>query len=244
MKKTITIFKNIYRKIIDLKYNKFSRMNLSRDSFVINFHNVLSPTDNKNERYQVSVSEFIDTLNYIKQRGYKFTSIEYLLEHYNEMCCSITFDDGYENVIHFAYPIMLKNNIEFCLFLVNDYIGMQGYLSKNQIKQMMDSGLCTVGSHTLSHNYLAKSNDVKYQLCQSKKLLESLFGTSIQYFAYPYGTPLSYNKHVIKTVEQCGYIYAFSTIKATLNDYSVKNRYTLPRIDSEYFIKQYIKGGN
>jgi peptidoglycan/xylan/chitin deacetylase (PgdA/CDA1 family) len=115
----------------------------------------------------------------------------------------ITMDDGWEGVYQFAWPVLKEHRFPFTIYLYKKYVNIGGRsLSWAQIKEMMDSGLCTIGSHSVSHDSLTSRkgrSDEQYsaylqsELVDSKTFLEQNLGVTISSFAYPYG---NYNSHI------------------------------------------------
>ncbi len=61
-------------------------------------------------------------------------------------------------------------------------------LTWTELNEMLDSGLCTLGSHTVSHNALDRLSreEIKFELCNSKKIIEERTGRLVQHFSYPH----------------------------------------------------------
>ena len=155
----------------------------------------------------------------------------------------ITFDDVPEDVYVNAVPILRELNIPYTLYIATGLIGKIGFLSKEQVVELSRDPLCTIGSHTISHCML-KRKDVnqEYEFSESKKILEQLTGKPVEHFAYPYGTPFAISKKAIKQMESSDlYSSATCTIPAYINEYSLKNMFSLPRIHSQLFVSEYLK---
>lgn len=77
-------------------------------------------------------------------------------------------------------------------------------LSWEQIKNLSNDPLCTIGSHAISHSALDKVNEnqLDIELLNSKKLLEKYIQKSVYHFAYPYGRN---NDEMIYKLKQLGY---------------------------------------
>ncbi len=72
----------------------------------------------------------------------------------------ITFDDGDVSVYEHAFPILKKYNMKFTLFLIGDSIGEPNFITWEQAREMEQSQLCSVGSHTAGlHNFVLTSSD-------------------------------------------------------------------------------------
>lgn len=144
--------------------------------------------------------------------------------------CVLTFDDGLADVYSIAFPILLKNNKPFHIFLNNDTIGKPGFLSKEQIKEMLETGLCTLGSHGYTHKDVDTLNEEEFEtfLLKSKKEFESEYKQEILSFAYPHG---KHTKTCIKKLKKFGYKYAFIVNRTKLH--FLKGFYKLPRLKIE-----------
>lgn len=102
------------------------------------------------------------------------------------------------------------------------------YMNKEQIKTLGD--LNCLGSHTHNHYPLGLLNDneIKFELEESKKHLESIVNSKVEMVAYPYGTIETTNINVAKIAEEVGYKLGFTTKRGsnTINDnYLLLNRY-------------------
>lgn len=140
-----------------------------------------------------------------------------------------------------AYEIICKRLLEsdrtpekaYC-HLLSPYIPEIGQtdkkitLSWNQLRQMMDSGLCIVGSHSESHPMLSKvaPDLVKKELAESKARIESVLGKSVRHFSYPHS---SYVLSLEEMLSECGYESALlgygNTLRRGAASYRLNRRY-------------------
>lgn len=83
-------------------------------------------------------------------------------------------------------------------------------LSVEQIKTLSDSGLCTIGNHTVSHPNLTalSSAEQERQILEAQKKLEALTGKPVRHFAFPYGL---YNSDTLRILEKNGTFTATKT---------------------------------
>lgn len=101
--------------------------------------------------------------------------------------------------------------------------------------------LITIGSHTVSHPLLTSCNDfqLKKELIDSKKQLESIVNRKVDLFAYPTG---DYDKRVAEAVRSAGYKAAFGLPYKRIN----LPKYDIPRIGiykaKEYYLDAKICG--
>lgn len=166
--------------------------------------------------------------------GYRFKKISEIREFKNEKDICITFDDGYEGIYKYVYPICQKHNIPFALFQTVNFIGREGYINKSQLHELSKNELCSIGSHTFNHSYFRALNleNKRYEIIDSKKELESILECKVESFAYPYGSiaAVDYDSQII--VEEAGYKQAFSTIASYYSSELYDElRFFIPRIN-------------
>jgi peptidoglycan/xylan/chitin deacetylase (PgdA/CDA1 family) len=135
---------------------------------------------------------------------------------------SVTFDDGYEdNVVH-ALPVLVRYGITASFFVTTGFVDrdpavmdhmrrMRGMvvspMTWKQLSEMREAGM-GIGSHTATHPNLAELADdaLLVELRDSRRTLEDRLGAQVDSVAYPYGIP---GRHVTaRTVEmarRCGY---------------------------------------
>lgn len=183
------------------------------------YHSVAPNVDPQN-RIEVSVNAFSRQMQFLKTHHYNVIPLEELGEMIRDKkriptnTVAITFDDGYKDNYVYAYPILRKLGFPATVFIIINEVGRpQGdRLSWQEIKEMQDSGLITIGSHTFDHPILpeVKSEaELKRQILDSKEFLEQKSGVPVDMFCYPYGR---FNAHVRSLVIQAGYRLAFATV--------------------------------
>ena len=135
---------------------------------VIAFHRVL-PYKNS---VSVTIDEFDHYLQWFKRKGFRSlssTEFERALagEQIVERGLVITFDDGYRDNCYVAAPILKKYGMNALLFVITGKVkdeqtrqptdtwleeGDERYLSWEEIRSMVDSGIFELHSHTHSHD--------------------------------------------------------------------------------------------
>jgi peptidoglycan/xylan/chitin deacetylase (PgdA/CDA1 family) len=155
--------------------------------------------------------------------------------HYSTRSAILTFDDGYEDFYTDVFPLLKKYHMRATQYVIYDYIGKKGFLNEQQIRELIDSDLVEIGSHTLDHIYLKQSPKLyaDKQIIESKKKLEERFGIKISTFAYPYG---AFNPDNIEGVKKAGYTAAVSVISGEMQ--SQDNLFYLSRIRPGLFTPQ------
>jgi peptidoglycan/xylan/chitin deacetylase (PgdA/CDA1 family) len=120
----------------------------------------------------------------------------------------LTFDDGYQEHYHRAYPILKKYGLKATYFIVTDDRPKRRYVTDAMLKEMDESGLITIASHTKNHAFLTKLGSAARtdEIKGSKEDLEAILGHSVDYFAYPYG---AISPQIEQEVEDAGYKLGF-----------------------------------
>ena len=110
----------------------------------------------------------------------------------------LTFDDGFDDVHRNAWPLLRDHQLPFTIYLASAFMGArmrwegstaqgdagQG-LTWDQLREMVDSGLCTVGNHTHNHVRPAELTAQELDLCTDT--VREHLGVAPQHFTYPWG---------------------------------------------------------
>jgi len=82
-------------------------------------------------------------------------------------------------------------------------------MSREQLLACARSGWVTIGSHTISHPFLTRSDDARLQreLAGSREFLQTCSGQAVDLLAYPTG---DYDRRVAAAVQHAGYRAAFA----------------------------------
>lgn len=111
--------------------------------------------------------------------------------------------------------------------IINKYSAVNP-LSWDEVRELISFG-CTIGSHCVEHiccHSNQKEEEVKYQIIESKKIIENKLGVTCNYFAYPNG---DYTDISNKYVTEAGYLMGFTTKKNRI-DLTKNCLCALPRI--------------
>jgi len=114
----------------------------------------------------------------------------------------ITFDDGHcSDVI--AARELTQRGLPATFFVTWTRLDCSGFLSRHQVVELEGQGF-QIGSHGLAHVPLAElsSEEIRRQLIDSKRRLESLLDTAVNRLAVPFG---SYNDQVVAGAVAAGY---------------------------------------
>ena len=95
--------------------------------------------------------------------------------------------------------------------LFSDYLDNSVFpnnmLTWEQIEELSNDPLCTIGSHTMSHCRLTITDiaSLQYELGESKNLLEQHIGKTVEHLSYPYGWKNDVSIEAIAFAQQIGY---------------------------------------
>jgi len=178
---------------------------------VIMYHGV-SDTTWGLEGLFMKVADFETQMKYLSDNGYETIFIEDIENDYTgKKVVALTFDDGYVDFYTNVLPIIKKYNIKANLYIITGSADAnQNFLTSEQIKEISNSGLVSIGSHTISHLSLGTltSEQIESELSSSKQYLENLLGKETHTICYPSG---SYNSTVLN-IAQKYYKYGITTI--------------------------------
>ena len=150
----------------------------------------------------------------------------------------VTFDDAWLDNYIYAFPVIKKYKINATIFVITDRTERASknktvipasvpnhnesklLIEKNEdyrvvlnwdiIKEMSDSGIVEIYSHTKSHarcDRLSKS-ELLEELSESKKTIEKRLGKPCPYLCWPYG---KYNETALRIAREAGYKAIFTT---------------------------------
>ena len=101
----------------------------------------------------------------------------------------LTFDDGYDDNYTELFPLLKKYNVKATVFVITDLLGTEHYMTREQVKEMSDSGLVSIQSHTVTHPYLSDctKQQLETELYQSKLEIARITGKTPFVLCYPSG---------------------------------------------------------
>lgn len=187
-----------------------SLMYANNDSKVIYYHDV-----HRNDAFTAMSTDmklFDRHMRILEEEGYQI--VDQIKNNKNEI--QITFDDGFRGLYeNFSY--FVDNSIPITVFLISDFIGQKNYLNEHEIKEMLDSGLLKIGSHTCSHRNLDEmsSQEMISEVMDSKKCLEDRFDREMTSLCYPRG---KFNDDIIEAVINASYTLQYSCLPGSYFD--------------------------
>ncbi len=191
---------------------------------VLGYHDFSNSKPNTEMRIQTN--KFRKQMSALKNLGKPIITMEEFVKWKRgegtlpPQCFLVTIDDGWKTVYTEAYPVLKEYKIPFTLFLYKKYVsGGSRALTKEMIDEMLASGLCSIGSHSVTHpipsvfRAAAKKGPdennkfLLEEFGESKIFLEKTFGRPIPTYAYPGGFITEAMYPVAKEV---GYEFLFS----------------------------------
>jgi peptidoglycan/xylan/chitin deacetylase (PgdA/CDA1 family) len=187
------------------------------------YHHVVRQRRLGMENVEVTAQEFEEQMRYLKDRGYRVIplaeAVRGLLEGDHaavDRTAVITFDDGYMDVYHHAFPILKRYRFTADLFLIGSNLDRPNaaeldadqtpHLGMAQIEEMAAGGF-SFGSHSISHRRLTSlSPQEAWEEVQGSKWdLERRLGLPVHSFSFPHG---SSTPTLLQMVEEAGYLTA------------------------------------
>lgn len=241
-------FKNILRDTV-LTHNPFYKER--EGARVLCFHDIQD---------KISFRERMQWL----QAHFEIVSLDEI-EKNNKNTVAISFDDGYRSWYTKVFPILDELQIPACFFVNSglldlDEIEGQKFLknkvrreeenlfaiSKQQLKEMSEHPLFTIGGHTKDHIDFSVDHsleEIEKQIKTDKSNIESCISKTIEYFAYPFGQLSNAPSIVQDLVQDAGYLAAFTIIPGFRNSAKyLQNRDSLELWQSEKLWDRWLHG--
>jgi peptidoglycan/xylan/chitin deacetylase (PgdA/CDA1 family) len=101
-------------------------------------------------RYIVVASEFRAQLQFIKDAGWQGIHVSQALAFAEKPSVAITFEMDAKPDLLVAAPILREFGFGATFYITSGFLGNQGYLSTEQLKQLANLGF-EVGCHSMTH---------------------------------------------------------------------------------------------
>jgi glycosyltransferase involved in cell wall biosynthesis/peptidoglycan/xylan/chitin deacetylase (PgdA/CDA1 family) len=206
----------------------------------------------------------------LKEQGFQFYTFGDLVHRFmrcgappHDAAC-ITFDDGFEDNLTHAAPILAELGVPATIFVttglmsrdeqvVNDFESLTRfsakYLSSAQVAELSRAGF-EIAAHTHRHQNMARLaiDAAREEIVRSKTMLEQVTGKSVRTFAYPFGKRnIHYTNETISLVRDSGLegaaAVAFRAVtpRASIRMFEVP-RFFITRADSPEVFRQKVAG--
>ncbi len=169
-------------------------------------------------------------LQWLKEHGFRTLSVDELAavlkgrEPEPQHAVVITFDDGYQGVYQYAYPLLKQYGMQATLFLVTSKVGDERppmpHLTWPEIEEMDKDGVIRAAVHADEMHVklgqrLAKEErvgksptDISRDLAMARRDIESHVHHPVHSIAWPFG---DYSVSLIHLACKLGYNVAFNT---------------------------------
>jgi peptidoglycan/xylan/chitin deacetylase (PgdA/CDA1 family) len=239
--------------------NRLARGITSSYPRIVTFHNIYSRGDKIS--LGITTDSFRSMLEYIKKH-YSAMKVHELINLkkrngiYPKKAVAITFDDGFKSFYYLAWPLLRALNIPSTIFVLPDLIekdprmfwdrfsfgtSMPNEIPKtyelmswDMLKELSNSELIEIGSHTLTHAILANEDSQRSwnEISMSHYIIEAKLKVSVQSFSYPNGKPGDYRLDQMEMVREADYCCGVATHFGYVTPRS--NIMALPRIGGEH----------
>ncbi len=194
----------------------------------------------------VSPAAFARQMAMLRALGFTGLSMQHLLPYLTGQktgrVFGITFDDGYENNLRCALPVLQRFGFSSTCYVVADRVGQRNdwdrergvpqvpLMTAAQLQAWVDAGQ-EIGAHTRTHQDLAKLQlaEQRREIVGARLVLDALVRQpgGVRNFCYPYG---GFDKGAVQCVREAGYGTATTTIRGRVHRLSDSDLLTLPRV--------------
>jgi peptidoglycan/xylan/chitin deacetylase (PgdA/CDA1 family) len=161
-------------------------------------------------------------MSFLKRRELRGVSVRELLRAVGtervKGLVGLTFDDGYDNFLYDALPILEKYGFSATVFVVSGMLGAENtwddgprmrLLGAEGIREAAKRGM-EIGSHGMRHIRLSglRTEQLEKEVVESRRVLGEILDEAVEGFCYPYG---SVDGTAIQSARRAGYAYACAT---------------------------------
>lgn len=178
--------------------------------------------------------QFMEHLDEIASADYTVLPLDEIIDavkNHRELpprALAITFEGAYRSTLDAAIPALLERKIPFTVFYSSGQVdsGSGEIMTWNDLKKLNQHSGVTLGVLPASYSRLAREPEAEIRRQVNKALVRHReeFGTTPQYFAYPFG---EYSLAYKNIVMDSGFTAAFSLHSGTV--YEGADLFTLPR---------------
>ena len=206
---------------------------------------------------EVSTQTFTRQLDWMQDNG-EIVSLESAIERAAETGAHklfvLTFDDGFADVYHNAFPLMKQRGIPFTLYLTTRPIETGEPLDPrypnakpmtwDQVNEMIGAGLVTIGAHTHTHPDLRDlvTDQIAEELDASNTIIEQRTGRRPKHFTYPWGWWAESADHLVRERYDTATVGWTSPVMP-LSDLAVLGRLPIQSSDEIVWFKRRVKTG-
>lgn len=194
-----------------------------RGAPILMYHHITDQVNgSKLLKLRVTPAAFARQLDFLQAKGYQAVTLSRALgPQAPPKPVALTFDDGYANFYHNAWPLLRARGMSATVFLVTgarDGVNhwdrdkgepMEPLLNRDQIIELAAQGV-EFGGHTHTHRQLTELDDrgLMREITGCQKAITDLLGRPARTFSYPYGL---YNPLVVQAAQRAGFTAACTT---------------------------------
>lgn len=207
---------------------------VSRDVPVLMWHNLAEESSGD---MTISLDTFRAQIEALHEAGFKTVSLQQLYDYVHfgtelpEKPIVLTFDDGYFSNYEYAFPILQEYGMQATIFAIGVSVGKDTYkdtdhamtphFGADEAREMVDSGLISVQSHTFDMHQWPPFEDgnaqvretllpfdgeadadyeaaVEADFAESRELLESITGQPVNALAFPEGAYVTLTQDALR----------------------------------------------
>lgn len=176
----------------------------------------------------VAPEAFARQMRWLARLGYTGMSMTalmpYLKGEKTGKVVGVTFDDGYQNNLTHALPVLMQHGFSSTCYAVSGLLGKTNLwdekigivqtplMTADELRQWVSGGQ-EVGSHTLQHSQLPSSTDSDSlaDIEHGKAILELATGLPAQHFCYPFG---QFDERHVEMADRAGFQTATTTARS------------------------------
>jgi len=167
--------------------------------------------ENKYPSTNIKMNIFKQQMELIKKLGYDFYDPKIFVNEFDkpkkEKKILITIDDGFKSFYNEAWPYLKENKIPFILFVSTEPVGRNGYMTWDEILEIENSKIGTIGHHSHTHEYLIDMSEEEFikDIEISSKIFKKKLGYIPKIFSYPFGEYSLFMKDYISKNFEIGF---------------------------------------
>lgn len=219
---------------------------VSRDVPVLMWHNLAEESSGD---MTISVDTFRAQIEALHEAGFKTVSLQQLYDYvhfgteFPEKPIVLTFDDGYFSNYEYAFPILQEYDMQATIFAIGVSVGKDTYkdtdhamtphFGADEAREMVDSGLISVQSHTFDMHQWPPFEDGNAQVRETllpfdgeadadyeaaveadfaeSRELQSITGQPVNALAFPEGAYVTLTQDALRSA---GAELTFTTVRA------------------------------
>lgn len=192
---------------------------------VLMYHRVSDDGDPALSRYRVTPAQFRLQMEWLKNSGFEPVSLDTIKggrqgrQQLPRRPVLISFDDGYTDFYHNAWPVLREFGFPSVMFVVAGKVGdwsdwdkelgrPEPLMTWRQLQDISAAGV-SIGSHSVTHRRFSRFSirEAYSEMRDSALIVERNLGQRPSAFCYPYGV---YDRSVEQLLPICDYEFGFT----------------------------------